>query len=217
MNASDFPFEALPASPAFVIVVSGPSGVGKTVICEKLIEADPALVRSVTVTTRPPRAHEKDGRDYHFWTEKRFQEGIRAGHFLEWAEVHGHHYGTCREDIGNHLRAGRSPMLNIDVQGGNSVKRALPEALLVFIAPPSMKALEDRLRGRGTDADDVIRTRLENAVGELGHWADYDFVVENDDLDTAVAEVHEIIRAERRRVERVRRVLEERKGTGADR
>ena len=213
MNAApDFPFDAIPASPAFVVVVSGPSGVGKTVICDRLIERDPLLVRSVTVTTRPPRAHEKDGRDYHFWTEERFQQGIAEGHFLEWAEVHAHHYGTCREDIETHLRAGRSPVLNIDVQGGNSVKRAMPEALLVFITPPTMKDLEHRLRGRGTDSDEVIRRRLGNAVGELEHWLDYDHVVENKDLETAVEEVRGILVAERSRVARIRALLERPKG-----
>jgi len=207
-SAPDFPFDAITASPAFVVVVSGASGVGKTVICDRLIEKDPSLVRSVTVTTREPRADEEDGRDYHFWSEERFQEGIREGYFLEWAEVHGHHYGTSREDIENHLRAGRSPILNIDVQGGNSVKRAMPEALLVFIAPPSMADLERRLRGRGTDSDDAIRQRLINAVGELSRWDDYDYVVENAVLKTAVDEVRGILIAERSRVARIRALLE---------
>ncbi len=202
----DTPLHGLPAPPPFVIVISGPSGVGKTVICERVLADDPLLVRSVSATTRPPRTDETDGEHYHFWTEERFRRGIDEGHFLEWAEVHGHHYGTPREPIEEHLRAGRSPILNVDVQGGHSVKRLMADrGVLILIAPPSMEVLERRLRGRGTDSDAVIRTRLENARGELAEWRRYDYAVVNDVLSDAVARVRAILAAERSRVARLRK------------
>jgi guanylate kinase len=187
-----------------VIVVSGPSGVGKTVICDRLLALDSRLVRSISATVRPPRSDETDGVDYHFWSEARFQKGITEGHFLEFAEVHGHLYGTPRAPIEAHLRAGRSPVMNVDVQGGHSVKRLMPASVLILIAPPSMEVLEQRLRGRGTDSDEVIRQRLVNARGELAEWRRYDYAVVNDRLEDAVEQVREVVSAERCRVERLR-------------
>jgi guanylate kinase len=197
-------FDGLPPSPPMVIVVSGPSGVGKTVICERLLALDPTLVRSISATVRPPRPDETDGVDYHFWSGERFQKGIAEGHFLEYAEVHGHLYGTPRAPIEEHLRQGRSPVMNVDVQGGHSVKRLMPESVLILVAPPSMEVLERRLRGRGTDSDDVIRQRLENARGELAEWRRYDYAVVNDRLGEAVEQVRDVIAAERCRVERLK-------------
>jgi guanylate kinase len=187
-----------------VVVISGPSGVGKTVICRSLLDDDPSLVLSVSATTRAPRADETDGVNYHFWTRERFQDAVDKGFFLEWAEVHGELYGTPREAVETEMRDGRSPLLDVDVQGGRSVKGILPDAVLVLLAPPSLEALESRLRGRGTDSDAVIRRRLEAARMELDQWEAYDYVVVNDRLDEAVACVKGILGAERSRVRRRR-------------
>jgi guanylate kinase len=178
--------------------------VGKTVICRRLVEGDPALVRSVSATTRPPRAEERDGVDYSFWDEPRFRKAIEQGGLLEWAEVYGYLYGTPREPIERHLREGRCPVLNIDVQGGRSVKRLYPDAVLIFLVPPSAGELEARLRGRGTDPADVIEGRLATAVEEMKEWIHYDYLVKNDDLDEAMDRVRAIVSAERARTGRRR-------------
>jgi len=190
--------------PPLVVVLSGPSGVGKTALAKRLLASDAALERSVSATTRPPRAGEIDGNDYFFWPEDRFTEGVAGGLFLEWAKVHGHRYGTLKATIENRLAGGKSPVLNIDVQGGRSVKLLRPDAVLIFILPPSYEVLERRLRGRGTDPDPVIARRLRNAKGEIEHWIDYDYLVVNDTLDEAVGRVRAILTAERSRVVRFR-------------
>jgi guanylate kinase len=168
------PFAKMPPAPPLIVVVSGPSGVGKTVICRALLDGDPSLVLSVSATTRPPRADETDGVNYHFWSRSRFREAVEGGFFLEWAEVHGELYGTPREAVERELAGGRSPLLDVDVQGGRSVKRLVPGAVLILLVPPSLEALESRLRGRGTDSDTVIRRRLEAARRELDQWEAYD-------------------------------------------
>ena len=196
-------FLGIPPSPPFVIVISGPSGVGKSVLCEGLLAGDPSLTRSVSATTRPPRGEEVDGVDYSFWTEAQFDEGVREGRFLEWAEVHGHRYGTPRARIEELLAVGKCPILNVDVQGGESVKRLMPESVLVLVAPPSMTVLEERLRRRAVDGEAEMRVRLANASRELAEWRHYDFVVVNDLLADAVRDVAAMIRAERGRVARL--------------
>ena len=196
------PLPVLPAPPALIVVVSGPSGVGKTALCKLLIAEDPTLVRTITTTTRRPRAGERDGVDYHFWTPEQFRAGMGAGVFLEFAEVHEHLYGTPKALVEKLLAEGRSPLLNVDVQGGRAVKAARPEAVLVFLLPPTMPALEDRLRGRATDDEPTIVTRLRNAKGELEQWRHYDYAVVNDKLEDAVASVQAVLHAERMRVSR---------------
>jgi guanylate kinase len=191
------------AAPAFVLVVSGPSGVGKNAVCERLVRADPALVPSVSATTRPPRPGETSGRHYHFWPESRFRSEIAAGRFLEWAEVHGQLYGTPREFLEAARERGQCPVLNIDVQGGASVKRLLPEAVLVFLFPPSLEALAARLRGRGTEDEAETRRRLRVAEEEMRRWTEYDYALVNDDLERAVSRVAAIVEAERARVARI--------------
>ena len=177
----------------FVIVVSGPSGVGKSAVCDLLVARDAALAHSISTTTREPRGDEVPGQDYHFSAESDFRQGIEAGDFLEWAEVHNHLYGTLRLNIERHLESGRCPVLNIDVQGGRTIKEALPQALLVFLMPPDVETLEARLRGRGTDSEERLQVRLTNAAVEMTQSAFYDHVVVNDDLDRAVREVESII------------------------
>ncbi len=203
---ADSTFTGLPSPQPFVLVISGPSGVGKTVICNHLIRDDSLLVRSVSATTRPRRPDETDGVAYHFWSEDRFRREAERDLFLEWAEVHGHHYGTPRAPVEEHLAAGRYPVLNVDVQGGHSVKGLLGhDAVLILVAPPAMDALEKRLRGRGSDPEEEIRTRLVNAAGELAEWRRYDYAVVNDVLEDAVARVRAVITAERSRVDRLAR------------
>jgi guanylate kinase len=193
-----------PAAPAFPIVVSGPSGVGKTVLVEKLIELDPTLVTSISATSRPMREGEKDGVHYHFYDVSRFEALLAGRGFLEHARVHGHYYGTPRGPLESHLAGGRGVVLNIDVQGARQVRASRPDAVLIFILPPSRAALEERLRRRATDSDAEIRLRLQNALGEIGEAVHYDYAVVNDDVGAAGERLLAIVRAERMRVSRMR-------------
>lgn len=182
-----------------LIVLSAPSGAGKTTICDVLLRTDRRLVRSVSATTRAPRGRERHGRDYYFWSEATFRRAVRRRAFLEWATVHGHRYGTLRAEVARLHRTGRDVVLVIDVQGGLAVKRHFPRAVLVFVRPPSFAALEARLRGRGTDCATDIRDRLRTARRELSLAPRYEYQVVNQKLSVAVAQVHAIITAERLR------------------
>jgi len=182
----------------FPVVVSGPSGVGKTTIARRLLALDRETAYSVSVTTRPPRRVEKDGIDYEFVSDEEFDELVEADALAEWAVVHGYRYGTRKSAIEETASAGKDVVMDIDIQGGMSIKRCFPNAVLIFILPPSEEVLEQRLRGRATDDEGVIRTRLRNAIEEL-RWAPrYDYRVVNDDLDEAVGTVREIVEGERR-------------------
>lgn len=178
--------------PGFALVVSGPSGCGKSTICRRLLE-DPRVTFSVSATTRARRPGEVDGRDYLFVDKARFQELIREGAFLEWAEVHGNLYGTLRSAVQEALDRGKIVLVEIDVQGGAQLKAIdFFRGVYVFIAPPSMEALERRLVGRGTDAPDVIERRLRKAREEMLAQDRYDHVVVNDELERAVEAVRRI-------------------------
>jgi len=187
----------------FPIVVSGPSGVGKSTICERVREGDPNIVYSVSVTTRPPRPGEKNGVDYTFVSDAEFERMVAAGELAESAVVHGHRYGTTRRAIEGSVRTGKDVIMDVDVQGGMSIKRLFPESVLVFVLPPSRETLERRLRGRATDAPEVIETRLRNAIAELDWAPKYDYVVVNEDLDEAVRETRTIVEADRLRASRL--------------
>jgi guanylate kinase len=172
--------------------------VGKTTIARRLLDADPKTAYSVSVTTRPPRGDESDGVDYEFVSDEEFDELVAADALAEWAVVHGYRYGTRRSVIEEITSGGRDVVMDVDIQGGMSIKRCFPEAVLIFILPPSEGVLERRLRGRATDDESVIRTRLKNAIEEM-EWAPlYDHRVVNDDLDAAVREVRDIAEGERR-------------------
>jgi guanylate kinase len=188
--------------PSFPIVVSGPSGVGKTVLCRGLLGALPWTRRSVSATTRAPRPNEVDGRSYFFYSPERFERERDAGLLAEWAEVHGHLYGTPRSFLDEQLRSGLSVVLNIDVQGGLSVRSLYADAVLIFVLPPSFGTLEARLRKRGSDGEEEIRHRLARVERELGVLENYDYVIVNGELETAIAELVAIVRAERARVSR---------------
>jgi guanylate kinase len=189
-------------TPAFPVVVSGPSGVGKTVLCRRLLDALPWTTPSISATTRGPRAGERDGQSYFFYGRERFEKEREAGRLAEWAEVHGNLYGTPRDWLDCKLREGISVVLNIDVQGGLSLRKHYSESLLVFVLPPSMDQLEKRLRDRATDTEEVIRDRLQTATRELLCLPLYDSVVVNDDLEVAAADLIAIVRGERARLAR---------------
>jgi guanylate kinase len=187
------------AAPGLLLVLSAPSGAGKTTLAHRFRARHPDAVFSVSATTRPPRGAERDGVDYHFVGPERFAELVAAGAFAEWAEVHGQRYGTLRATVDEALRAGRVALFDIDVQGGSQLKEAFPrEAATVFVLPPSLDELERRLRGRSTDSDEVIRRRLAAARAEAARGlASYDYVVVNDDLERALEALDAIAAHER--------------------
>jgi guanylate kinase len=178
-------------------VVAAPSGTGKTTVCRRIVEGDEGIVFSVSHTTRAPREGEVDGEDYHFVTQGEFERLVADGAFLEWAVYNDNHYGTSRKSIDVPLEEGYDVLLEIEVQGARQVRRNRDDACFIFLLPPSMKVLEDRLQGRGTDSPEEVRRRLETAREELAAVRDFDFAVVNDDLERCVASVMEIIRAER--------------------
>jgi guanylate kinase len=179
---------------AKVFVITGPSGVGKGTLIEKLLERFPELELSVSATTREPRPGEADGREYHFLTPEEFERRVEAGEFLEHAAYSGHRYGTLREAVEDRLRQGRSVVLEIEVQGARQVRAAMPEAVLIFIAPPGPEALRERLEGRGTDSSEAIERRLRTAELELEAQVEFPHVIVNDDVQTAAAELEELVR-----------------------
>lgn len=181
------------------LVISAPSGAGKSTLVERLRAEFTHFAYSVSCTTRAPRGQEQDGVDYHFLTREEFLARREAGHFAEWAEVHGNLYGTPKAPVEEHLTAGRDVLFDIDVQGALQVKNVFPQGLFVFILPPSLEELERRLRGRGTDSDEAIAKRLGNALGELGQAGKFDYLIVNDNLDTAADELRAIYVAGRTR------------------
>lgn len=176
-----------------LIVLSAPSGAGKSTLAKELIARDPRLGFSVSATTRPPRTGEVHGRDYYFITEPEFQTRVAANEFLEWARVHNNYYGTPVTELHRLWRAGRDVLLDIDVQGGMQLREKGVRGLFIFIAPPSLAALEERLRKRGTDSEEVIRVRLNNARAEMEFQPRYDHVVVNDSVERALGELQTII------------------------
>jgi guanylate kinase len=185
---------------SLMLVVSSPSGAGKTSLSRRLLADHADLVLSISMTTRPPRPGEADGREYHFVDRTAFFAMAGAGEFLEWAEVHEHCYGTPRAPVDAALAAGQDVIFDIDWQGARSVAAAMPDDVVrVFILPPSMTDLARRLHARAQDAEDVIARRLGRAKGEIAMWGDYDYVILNDDFDGAYAELAHVYHAERLR------------------
>jgi guanylate kinase len=195
-------------SEQLILLLSAPSGTGKSTIARRFFKSHPDFELSVSHTTRPPRPQEVNGRDYHFVGTDEFQSVAVKDGFIESAEVHGNHYGTSKAEVNRIMGEGKSPFLDLDVQGGRLVKQLLPETVAVFILPPSMAELEQRLRGRGTEHENVVRLRLENARKELEVAPEYDYLIVNDTVDACVAALEAIVAAERSRFHRRKILLE---------
>lgn len=180
-----------------MLIVSSPSGAGKTSLCRRLMADHADLDLSTSVTTRKPRPGEKDGREYHFITDEKMDELVKNDALLEWAAVHDHRYGSPREPVEAALSQGQNVLFDIDWQGAQRISAKAPsDVVRVFILPPSMEELKRRLYARAQDADDVIQRRLGRAKGEIAHWAEYDYVILNDDFDRSYAELVHIYHAE---------------------
>ena len=183
-----------------MLVISSPSGAGKSSLSRRLIAEHARLELSVSCTTRAPRPGETDGVEYHFVTPERFEELVAQDAFLEWADVHDHRYGTLRAPVMAALEAGRDVVFDIDWQGGRQITaRAREDVVLVFILPPSLAALRERLQGRAQDAAEVIERRLTRAAGEIAHYDEYDYVIVNDRFETAYAALRQIYLGEQHR------------------
>ena len=187
-----------------IFVFSAPSGAGKSTIAEALMESVEALAYSISHTSRRPRGIEQDGVDYHFVSRSIFREMIEKNAFLEWAEVHGHFYGTSSAAINHQILAGLDILMDVDVQGGRNIKKQFPGSVLIFLLPPSLKSLENRLTTRGTDDPSAVKRRLAQASEEIKSCPWYDYIVINDDLEKAIDEARSIIVSDRCR--RVRRM-----------
>ncbi|MBS1985532.1 MAG: guanylate kinase [Bdellovibrionales bacterium] len=182
------------AREGLLVVLSAPSGGGKTTLANELISRFENARRSISVTTRPPRKTEIQGQDYHFISDAEFEKLVKDNAFAEWAHVHGYRYGTTKASIKEGKERGEIVFLAIDVQGARNIKNAIPDALLIFVTPPDFDILETRLRKRGTENDQEIRKRLENARKEIAQAEAFDFQVLNDRLDRAALEIESIIR-----------------------
>ncbi len=185
-----------------IYVVTAPSGAGKTTLVRALLAADHQIQLSVSFTTRQPRTGEVNGKDYCFVSREEFERMIAASALLEYAEVFGNYYGTSQEWIESMLAQGQDILLEIDWQGAQQVRRLLPEAIGIFILPPSLVALEERLRGRGKDSEEVILHRLSAAKDEISHVDEFDYVIVNDQFDEAQRDLLAVVRAERLRLGR---------------
>lgn len=189
-------------SKGIVLVVSGPSGVGKGTVCKYLVEREDDIFLSVSATSRKPRVGEIDGEHYYFKTPEEFAEMVENDEFLEYANYVSSSYGTPKAPCFDHLEKGESVILEIEVQGGTMVKEKYPEAVLIFMVPPSMETLKERLTGRGTETEDVINQRISRAYEEFEYIDKYDYIVENDDVNLAADRIKAIITAEKLKRER---------------
>lgn len=185
-----------------LFIVSAPSGAGKTSLVAELVASDPLISKSVSYTTRAPRAGEVHGQHYHFVSAEEFESMVQRGAFLEHALVHGNRYGTSQQWVSEALARGRDIVLEIDWQGAVQVRRIMPDTVGIFVLPPSMAVLEVRLRGRGLDSDKTVAQRLTNARGEIAHCVEFDYVIINEEFNRAAQDLVSIVRAERLRVAR---------------
>jgi len=186
-----------------VFIISAPSGSGKSTIVNRVLAEDPKLVFSISYTTRQPRGAEKPGVSYHYISREEFERRIAAGEFLEYADVFGNYYGTHISMLRQAEAEGKDLVLDIDVQGARQLRRKVPDAVSIFILPPSRKELEHRLRARSEDAEEVIRRRLEGAAREIEDYRDYDYILVNREVEASVAILKAIIQAERVRTRRM--------------
>ena len=183
-----------------MLVLSSPSGAGKTTLSRRLLDADASIVLSVSITTRAKRPTEKDGVDYYFCSPEEFRRKVAAGEFLEHATVFDHQYGTPKKPVMEALTAGRDVLFDIDWQGTQQLKEQVREDIVsIFVLPPSHAELERRLRARAQDSDDIVARRMSKAAGEISHWPEYDYVIVNDDIDVAHAKILSNLKAERQK------------------
>ncbi len=185
-----------------IIIVSAPSGAGKTSICDALIESDKNIVYSVSTTTREPRKGEKNGKEYYFVNDSDFKKMVKEKMFVEWAKVHDHFYGTSKKVLEQTISKGKDILLDIDVQGAVKIKKQYKNALMIFITTPTLKVLKERLIKRNKDSLEVIKTRVENAKRELTYLPKYDYLILNDKLDESIKQAKSIICAERLSIKR---------------
>jgi len=185
-----------------IIVISAPSGAGKSSICDALVRSDSGMVNSVSCTTREPRNGEKNGTDYFFTAEKVFKSMIKGKKFAEWAKVHGNYYGTPKSFLEKTVKAGKNILLDIDVQGGINIKKQYPDACMIFIMTPDFKTLKERLIARNKDSRQTIKIRLENAKKELEFLGKYEYLVINDKLPEAVDAVRTIIKSQKYKIKK---------------
>ncbi len=182
------------AKQGHLIVISGPSGVGKTTLYQKILPIfKDRLEFSISATTRAPRLGEEDKKDYYFLDQGEFRNKIEKGEFIEWAKVHGNYYGTLKSEIDRILTLGKSCLLDIDVQGGMGIRKILPKSKLIFMLPPSLSILTERLTQRNTDAKEVLALRIQNAEEELKFASQYDYQIINDNLETAIKELSAVL------------------------
>ena len=186
-----------------IVVVSAPSGAGKTSVVSGVLNKHPDIVFSVSVTTRVPREGEKEGIDYYFITDEEFDRLIKSGDFAEWAVVYSHRYGTLKRTIQENMDEGRTILLDTDTVGAFNIKKHFPESVLIFIAPPSLETLRERLQNRNTEKQDWINKRIEAVPQEIKRMPEYDYIVVNDKLTEAISQVEAIILAERHKSERM--------------
>lgn len=186
----------------FPIILSAPSGAGKTSLCRRVVDRHPEIIYSISITSRRPRPNEKDGQDYHFVSVPEFEKMLAGDQLVEWAMVHENYYGTPRQQISGWLEKGTDVIMDIDTVGARSVKKIYPQAVSIFVIPPSIEALKQRLKSRATDSDEVINKRLNKARLELDQIGDFDYWLVNDDFEQAVNNVVSIIEAERSRLSR---------------
>jgi guanylate kinase len=198
-----------------LLIVSSPSGAGKSTLTRRLLAAIPNTRFSVSHTTRQPRAGEQDGREYHFVSRETFEHLIKQGEFLEWAGVHQNFYGTSRMEL-ERAHDARGLIFDVDHQGARQIKAAVPDAVAIFILPPSMQVLEQRLRGRASETEAAFRVRFDAAKSEIAHYGLFDYVLVNDELEEATANLESIFRAEECRRRRAARLAEELLTSGRD-
>ena len=191
-----------------LIVISGFSGAGKGTVVKEILRQYDDYVLSVSMTTRAPRTGERDGVEYFFTTVEKFEETIAAGGLLEYASYCGNYYGTPKAYVENMLASGKNVILEIEVQGGTQIKELFPESLLLFVTPPSAQELENRLRARGTETEEVILQRLARASQEVPYMKDYEYIVINDDLQRCVSDIHSIVDAARSKPDRKKNFIE---------
>lgn len=191
-----------------LFIISSPSGGGKGTLIREVLKTVPNVGYSVSLTTRQPRAGERNGREYFFVPRDEFEKRINDGEFLEYAEVHGNFYGTSQHQVREMIEQGTDIILEIDVQGADIVRGKISEAVAVFIMPPSLKILRERLSGRGTETAETLALRMKNAPAEIAHFEKFDYVIINDELMSAVGQLRSIFFAERARANRQKRVIE---------